>query len=206
MKRDQTTPACFPNNEIVAEPNNVLSFPLPWARPPQLAQPLCITPKIFRDARGSFTKTWHPDLLETHGITMTIAEEFYSVSDLGVLRGMHLQLPPYDYEKLVYCVAGSVLDVLLDLRLGSPTYGQTWSWELSPENGAILYIPKGIAHGFLSLAADSVMVYKTSIVYSPEHDTGVLWDSFGFNWPAQKPTLSERDQKFSSLFDFVSPF
>jgi len=168
--------------------------------------PTCLTPSIFRDARGRFVKTWHPDLFSAHGIHMPIAEEFYSVSERDVIRGMHFQTPPHDHEKLVYCVAGKVLDVVLDLRSSSATYGRSWSWELSPDNGHIIYIPKGFGHGFLSLAHGSVMIYKTSTVHAPSHDTGVRWDSFGFAWPVAAPVISERDRQLPPLGEFKTPF
>jgi dTDP-4-dehydrorhamnose 3,5-epimerase len=170
------------------------------------SEPVCLSARIFRDARGSFTKTWHPDLLATCGISMAIAEEFYSVSDEGVIRGMHFQRPPHDHEKLVYCAAGKLLDVVVDLRRSGRTYGQVWSWELSPENGNIIYIPKGFAHGFLSLSPGTVTVYKTSTVHAPTHDDGVRWDSLGFRWPVHTPILSDRDRKHPTLTEYVSPF
>ena len=169
-------------------------------------QPVCLSPKVFRDQRGSFTKTWHPELLAAHGIHMPIAEEFYSVSRVNVLRGMHFQLPPHDHEKFVYCAAGRLLDVVIDLRRSTGSYGRIWAWELSAENGLIVYIPKGFAHGFLSLADGTVTVYKTSIVHAPSHDVGIRWDSFGFAWPTHAPILSERDRIHPALADFSSPF
>jgi dTDP-4-dehydrorhamnose 3,5-epimerase len=177
---------------------------VPPLKAPEL--PTQLTTTVFQDARGSFRKTWHPELLARHGIRMPLAEEFYSVSERDVLRGMHFQTPPHDHEKLVYCAAGKVLDVVLDLRRLSPTYGKTWSWELSPENGHLIYIPRGFAHGFLSLLPGSVMVYKTSTLHAPDHDAGVRWDSFGFEWPVAAPILSPRDQEHPQFTAFVSPF
>lgn len=176
-----------------------------------ISQPLygvhLLQPKIFKDHRGDFIKTYHSYIFEDLGISFTPQEEFISTSHKGVLRGMHFQMPPHDHAKLVYCISGRVLDVLLDLRRESPTYGQTASAELSGKNHHQFYMPKGIAHGFLSLEDNSVMVYKSSSVHSPEHDTGITWDSFGFKWPEKEKIItSERDQMFLPLSQFKSPF
>ena len=119
---------------------------------------------------------------------------------------MHFQLPPHDHAKLVYCVCGRVLDVLLDLRKASPTFGQTASAELSRANSHVFYIPAGIAHGFLSLEDESVMVYKTTTVHQPDHDAGIRWDSFGFDCGSATPIISVRDTALPRLQEFVSPF
>jgi len=171
-----------------------------------LAPPRCLQPAIHRDSRGQFVKTWHPDLLRAQGITMEMAEEFYSSSKAGVIRGMHFQEPPEAVEKLVYCVAGEVLDVVLDLRRASPDFGKVFTWHLSPANGYILHLPAGCAHGFLGLKEDNVMVYKMSGLYSPQHDKGLRWDSFDFAWPTVNPILSERDRLLPRWSDFTSPF
>ena len=166
-----------------------------------------LKPRVFEDNRGDFVKTFHDGLFRELGLEFRPMEEFFSTSHRGVLRGMHFQLPPHDLDKLVYCVRGRVLDVLLDLRKGSATYGQSASAELSRENHHQFYIPSGVAHGFLSLDADSVMVYKTSTVHSPAHDAGVRWDSFGYAWPQlENRILSPRDQNFPALAEFVTPF
>ena len=165
-----------------------------------------VKPKVLGDDRGVFVKTFHGDAFAELGFPFQPVEEFFSVSHQGVVRGMHCQLPPYDHEKLVYCVRGGVLDVLLDLRLGSPTYGRYTSVELSAENHLQFLIPKGIAHGFLSLEPESLMIYKTSTVHAPSHDTGVRWDSFGFSWPISRPVVSKRDAGLSEFADFRSPF
>lgn len=168
--------------------------------------PVLIRPKVHLDHRGSFVKTWHPDLLAAHSVTMDFAEEFYSVSSRGVVRGMHFQSPPHAHDKLVYCVTGQILDVVLDLRKNLPTYGQSRSWELSEKNAHLLFIPAGFAHGFLALGERNAVVYKTSTVHCPDHDLGVRWDSFGFSWPESAPVISERDQGLPAFRDFSSPF
>lgn len=176
-----------------------------------LDQPLpgvhLLQPKVFTDNRGDFVKTYHTGAFAELGISFTPVEEFFSTSHKGVLRGMHFQLPPHDHAKLVYCIRGRVLDVLLDLRKNSPTYGKTASAELSRENHHQFYIPSGVAHGFLSLEDNSVMIYKTSTVHAPSHDAGILWDSFGFEWPqGASYTISPRDQKLPALSAFLNPF
>ena len=165
-----------------------------------------LQPKVFQDNRGDFIKTFHAQLFEQLGISFKPVEEFFSTSKRGVLRGMHFQVPPQAHAKLVYCTRGKVLDVLLDLRKSSPTYGFTFSVELSLENHLQLYLPAGIAHGFLALAPDSVMLYKTDTVHSADHDAGIRWDSFGFNWAVNNPTISIRDQAHMPFREFNSPF
>ena len=165
-----------------------------------------ITPKRFLDDRGMFVKTFHSDIYAQHGLETNFKEEYYSISGKHVLRGMHFQLPPQDHVKLVYCIRGSVLDVLLDLRINSLTYGQTFATHLSLENSNIMYIPTGLAHGFLALSDDATLVYKTSTVHHPENDAGILWDSFGFDWTHIPSNISERDKRFISFSDFNSPF
>ena len=119
---------------------------------------------------------------------------------------MHFQLPPAAHAKLVYCITGRVLDVVLDLRKDSPTFGRSYGRELSAVNREMFFIPAGFAHGFLALEDNTTMVYQTSTVHSPTHDAGVRWDSFNFDWPVKNPTLSDRDQKFPTLPEFNSPF
>jgi dTDP-4-dehydrorhamnose 3,5-epimerase len=167
---------------------------------------LLIEPKVFVDDRGDFVKTFHVGMFAELGIAFQPVEEFFSTSHKGVLRGMHFQLPPQDHGKLVYCVRGSVLDVVLDLRKKSPDYGRCASAVLSATNHHQFFIPTGFAHGFLSLEDNSVMVYKTSTVHAPAHDSGVRWDTFGLDWGVAEPIVSPRDGTFVSFNDFKSPF
>ena len=164
-----------------------------------------IQPKKLDDQRGCFVKTYHKALYAELGFNLEIREEFFSISHKNVLRGMHFQLPPLDHDKLVYCTRGSVSDVLLDLRTGEG-YGQVASTQLSDENDHIIFIPKGIAHGFVALEDNSLMLYKTSTVHAPESDSGIRWDSFGFDWGVVDPIMSFRDQHHSTFGDFVTPF
>ncbi|MBB3117522.1 dTDP-4-dehydrorhamnose 3,5-epimerase [Pseudoduganella violacea] len=165
-----------------------------------------IIPNILRDERGHFVKTFHEELFREHGLETVFREEYYSASQRGVLRGLHFQTPPQDHTKLVYCVQGAVLDAAVDLRVGSPTYGQHLTMELSGENGHMLYLAPGVAHGFYTLSAQALMMYKVSTVYAPAHDSGILWNSAGIAWPGDNPVLSQRDQGFAALADFASPF
>lgn len=160
----------------------------------------------FKDDRGSFVKTFHEDTFKKYTIETDFKESFYSISKKDVIRGMHFHLPPQDHAKLVYVTHGATIDVILDLRKGSPTYGEYQSIELSAENHRMVYIPRGCAHGFISLVDDTCMVYLQSGVYSKECDAGIAYNSFGMEWPTQNPILSTRDQEFVTLKDFETPF
>lgn len=164
-----------------------------------------LQPNRVADQRGYFVKTYHEESCKALGISLEIREEFYSVSHKGVIRGMHFQFPPHEHDKLVYCTRGAVRDVLLDLRKGEG-YGRVASAQLSGENGHLIFIPKGIAHGFVALTDQALMLYKTSTVHAPESDCGVRWDSFGFDWDLDQPIMSVRDQQHATFSDFVSPF
>lgn len=157
------------------------------------------------DSRGTFVKTLTKTLLDELGCNFTLQEEYYSASKKNVIRGMHFQLPPYDHVKIVSCVKGKVLDVLLDLRRG-PNYGKFETVLLEASSPSLLIIAPGVAHGFKSLADESLMVYKTSTEHSPLHDAGILWNSFGYDWDLMEPILSDRDNMHPKLIDFESPF
>jgi len=165
-----------------------------------------ILPRVFADARGTFVKTFRSDFPAEYGIATVYAEEYYSVSKRGVLRGMHFQLPPHDHDKLVYCTAGEVLDAVLDLRVGSPTYGEAATVTLTGERANMLFIPRGCAHGFYTLSESATMMYKVTSVYAPQHDAGIRFDSAAIEWPAGEPIMSDRDKGFPALRDFASPF
>lgn len=158
------------------------------------------------DNRGTFVKPLHKSTLEAKGLNGSFAESFYSVNKAGVIRGMHFQTPPDDHDKIVYCSSGRILDVILDIRKNSSTYGQYVSIEISGDNYKGVYIPKGFAHGFCSLEDNSCMVYLTSTEHSPGNDAGILYSSFGFEWPVNNPIVSERDLALPKLEDYSSPF
>ncbi len=151
-------------------------------------------------------KTFHIERVSEVGFRFELREEFYSISHREVIRGMHFQVPPHQHQKIVYCSSGAILDVLVDLRSAELTYGKTLSFELSADNGVVLWIPPGIAHGFLSREDQTCVVYKTDCEYAPESDAGIRWDSFGFEWGQVAPVMSPRDQSFPSLAEFESPF
>lgn len=178
------------------------------ARPTALDGLICLETKGFADHRGTFVKTFQAAAFAELGMAFTPREEFYSTSHRHVVRGMHFQAPPAAHDKLVYCASGSVLDVVLDIRRSSPTYGRVCALELSATNRLSLFIPQGFAHGFLALTDGALMVYKTSTVHDPAADQGIRWNSLGFAWPLGEtaPLLSKRDQEFPALADFNSPF
>jgi len=160
----------------------------------------------IEDSRGIFVKAFHKDSFSENGLDFDFKESFYSVSKQGVLRGMHFQLPPHDHSKLVYVTDGEILDVALDIRKDSPTFGEYFSTKLSAENTKSLYLPKGFAHGFLTLSNKATVVYMTTSIYEPDSDSGILWDSFGFNWRdnlIDNVLISERDKGFARLNEFL---
>jgi dTDP-4-dehydrorhamnose 3,5-epimerase len=168
---------------------------------------ILLQPRVFSDPRGTFVKTFHEDNFRDLGMAFIVREEFYSTSAKGVLRGMHFQVPPAAHAKLVYCSRGKVLDVVLDMRRQSPRFTEVFDRELSAVAREMLFIPSGFAHGFLALEDDAMMVYKTDRIHAPEHDQGVAWNSFGFDWPVERePILSERDRLFPAWPDFQTPF
>lgn len=150
---------------------------------------------LARDERGMFVKTFHENKFHEIGFNDYFKESYYSQSFKNVIRGMHFQISPFDHEKLVYVTAGKILDVVLDLRTKSPTYGKYEIIELNEFKHSV-FIPKGCAHGFLTLSDKATVVYNVSTVYTPEADKGVLWKSFGFSWPAEYPIVSQRDTSF----------
>jgi len=122
------------------------------------------------------------------------------------LRGVHFQTPPDDHYKLVTCLNGSVIDVIVDLRKNSSTFKKCFSLILNAQNKKMIYVPKGCGHAFLSLEDNSVLFYKVSTVYSPENDKGILWNSIDYDWPVSKPILSSRDMAHPTMNHFKSPF
>ena len=165
-----------------------------------------LQPKIFEDARGKFVKTFHEQEFSSRGLETKFEEEYYSISNKNVIRGLHFQLPPMDHIKMVYCVEGEVLDVVVDLRVGSPTFGQFEMFELTALKANSIYIPKGMAHGFCVKSEQAILVYKVSTVYAPDCDAGIHWSSVGIQWRTNNPILSVRDQEFPKFNEFVSPF
>jgi dTDP-4-dehydrorhamnose 3,5-epimerase len=165
-----------------------------------------LVPMVRNDKRGAFIKTYNVREYEELGLRITVAEEYYSRSCRGVIRGMHFQTPPHGHVKTVTCIAGRAIDVVLDLRKGSPTYGLHESFRLNADSPVVLWIPEGCAHGFGSLEDGTVLEYRTSSVQSPAHEKGIHFGSFGFDWPVDSPILSDRDSGLPALAEFDSPF
>jgi dTDP-4-dehydrorhamnose 3,5-epimerase len=175
-------------------------------RPTAILGCLELIPEIKPDARGQFFKTFHSDVFATYGLETKFLEEYFSWSKAGVIRGMHFQTPPHEHTKIVSCLVGSVMDVVVDLRKDSTTFGQSVQITLSAAQANMVYIPTGLAHGFGVLDGEALMHYKVSSLYAPENDAGIRWDSLGIDWGIKNPIMSERDQRFERLAEFQSPF
>lgn len=166
-----------------------------------------ITMPRFADERGVFIKTFNDDTFwQAADIGFELKESYFSTSKKDVIRGMHFQLPPYQHSKVVYCPQGAILDVIVDLRKESATYGQFYAHELSENNHLAYFIPEGFAHGFKALTEGAMTYYLVSSGYHKDSDTGILYNSFGFDWGVANPIISERDLSFNKLEDFNSPF
>lgn len=165
-----------------------------------------IIPNTLTDNRGIFIKTFHYDSFKYNGLETNFAEQYYSISHQGVLRGLHFQNPPKHHVKLVYCLTGQVIDVVVDLRIGSPTYGQFEMFDLSADKKNMVYIPAGMAHGFYVISESAIVVCNLSTVYSAQHDQGILWNSLDIPWPAPSPILSKKDRELPNFSDLSSQF
>ena len=171
---------------------------------------LIIKPRVFEDARGYFFESFSQREFEEKVGKVTFVQDNESMSSYGVMRGLHFQYPPYTQSKLVRCVRGAVLDVAVDIRKGSPTYGKHVAVELSEQNHLQFFIPHGFAHGFSVLSETAVFQYKCDNFYAPQADGGIsiLDQSLDIDWriPVERAILSEKDTKHSLLKDFDSPF
>ena len=169
-----------------------------------------LTPRIFIDERGYFFESWSRHEFEEKIGKIDFCQDNESMSTYGVIRGLHFQNPPYAQSKLVRCIKGRVLDVVVDIRKGSPTYGKYVSAELTEDNHLQFFIPRGFAHGFAVLSETAVFQYKCDEFYHPEADGGIsiLDDTLGIDWkiPTEHANLSEKDTKHAMLKDFDSPF
>lgn len=165
-----------------------------------------VEPNIFEDNRGKFVKIFNDNFFKEFAIDIKIKESYYSISQKNVIRGMHFQLPPFDHTKIVYVPFGKILDVVLDIRKDSPTYGKVFSTELSGKNGKILVIPSGMAHGFKSLENNTNVSYLQTSIYCSMYDSGIRYDSFNFNWNCKGTIISQRDLTFCPFEEFNSPF
>ncbi|AMM51246.1 dTDP-4-dehydrorhamnose 3,5-epimerase [Rufibacter sp. DG15C] len=167
-----------------------------------------IFPKVFEDSRGVFLETYTARMFNEVGITDNFVQDNQSISKIGVLRGLHFQKPPYAQAKLVSVFYGRVLDVIVDIRQDSPTYGQHLTCELTSEKHNILYIPEGFAHGFVALEEGTVFQYKCSNYYNKESEGGLLWNdpALGIEWDIENPLVSEKDEILPTLAQIESPF
>ena len=170
-----------------------------------------ITPKRFGDHRGFFAETYSASVLAEHGIKEHFVQDNHSLSaQIGTVRGLHFQAPPHAQAKLVRCGRGVLFDVAVDIRSGSPTYGQWFGAELSSDNGRQMFIPAGFAHGFATRAPNTEIIYKCSDYYAPETEGALRFDDpdIGIDWGLGEtaPILSEKDAAAGSLADFDSPF
>ncbi len=178
--------------------------------PTSLQDLYILKPRIFQDERGSFIKQFNNATFADLGLESHFTESYYSTSQKGVIRGMHFQIPPFEHAKLVYVSNGKILDVVVDLRKASQTFGEYFSVILDSSECLCLYIPQGFAHGFLSLEDKSKVHYMQTSPYNPQCDSRILFDSFGFDWQEQANKnsiphfiLSKRDKEFVSFADFI---
>lgn len=173
-----------------------------------IADLLIIQPTIFEDSRGYFFESYSRFLFEKNGIQADFVQDNQSLSQAGVLRGLHFQNPPYAQGKLVRVIKGAILDVAVDLRKNSPSYGKHYDLELNEKNKTMLWIPPGFAHGFLTLENDTIFSYKCSNYYNKASEGCILWndEDIGIQWGIQDPNLSEKDKYGIRFKDFTSLF
>lgn len=169
---------------------------------------LVIQPKVFTDARGYFFESYSEKIFNQHGIDAHFVQDNQSLSQKDALRGLHFQAPPYEQGKLVRVIKGAVLDVVVDIRKNSPTYGQHFSLELSEKNFLMLWVPPGFAHGFATLENDTIFVYKCTNLYHKESEGGINWNDpdLKINWGISSPIVSDKDRELGLLKNLRSPF
>ena len=167
-----------------------------------------LKPNVFADHRGHFYESYRADFFSNKGLDISFVQDNQSLSNRGIVRGLHFQAPPHAQDKLVRVVAGAVLDVVVDIRKDSPTYGKSYAVELTADNFLMLFIPKGFAHGFATLKDHTIFQYKCSDYYAPSADGGVLWSSpsLQINWGFDQPVLSQKDTLHPDFSNFTSPF
>ena len=169
-----------------------------------------IEPKVFGDHRGYFFESYNQNEFEENIGKINFVQDNESKSSFGVLRGLHFQKPPYTQAKLVRCIKGKVLDVAVDIRKKSPTYGKHVVVELSEENKRQLFVPRGFAHGFVVVSDEAIFSYKVDNVYAPECDSGIIWNdsklNIDWNISESEVRLSEKDQKLPMLEELENPF
>ncbi len=167
-----------------------------------------IRPRVFEDERGYFFESYNQSVFRNLGLDMVFVQDNQSLSHKGVLRGLHFQAPPYAQGKLVRVIKGAVLDVVVDIRKHSPTYGRNYAVELTEENKMLLYVPEGFAHGFLTLRDHTIFSYKCTNFYNKGAEDCLLWNDpdLAIDWNADAPLLAEKDLAGKAFSGFVSPF
>jgi dTDP-4-dehydrorhamnose 3,5-epimerase len=169
---------------------------------------LVIKPKVFEDDRGYFFESFNEKLLEQAGLKAKFVQDNQSLSQKNVLRGLHFQAPPFAQGKLVRVIKGSALDVVVDIRKKSPTYGKSFAIELDEQNKTMLWVPEGFAHGFCTLLNDTIFYYKCTNYYDKASEGSIIWNDpdLNINWNISDPVLSEKDKAGVAFKNFVSPF
>lgn len=167
-----------------------------------------IKPRVFEDERGYFFESYNQNTFKTHGLDLIFVQDNQSLSQKGVLRGLHFQNNPHAQGKLVRVIKGSVYDVALDIRKNSPTYGQWFGQELNEQNKWMMYIPEGFAHGFATLQNDTIFSYKCTNVYNKASEDCILWndEQLAIDWKLENPMLSAKDLEGKKFSEFVSLF
>lgn len=169
---------------------------------------IIIEPQIFNDPRGYFYESYNKDKMVAAGIPFEFIQDNQSLSQKGIVRGLHFQAPPFAQGKLVRVIQGAVMDVVVDIRKNSPTYGQHFSIELTAENKTMFFIPPGFAHGFETLEDNTIFLYKCTNVYHKESEGGLLWNdsNLGIKWQSTEPLVSDKDKILPNLINLKSPF
>jgi dTDP-4-dehydrorhamnose 3,5-epimerase len=169
---------------------------------------LIVQPRVFEDPRGYFYESYSREAFLKNNLDLDFVQDNQSLSQPGVLRGLHFQKPPFAQGKLVRVIKGAVLDVAVDIRKSSPTYGQSFALELNERNKTMLWIPEGFAHGFLTLEENTIFQYKCTNVYNKASEGGLLWNDpdLHIDWGTTEPLLSDKDKLLSRFSEFNSPF
>ena len=173
-----------------------------------VAGPLLIEPAVFGDHRGYFFESYNKVQFAKHGIPHEFVQDNQSLSSKGVLRGLHFQNPPFEQGKLIRVIKGAVMDVIVDIRKQSPTYGKSLTMEITEKDHKMLWIPPGFAHGFVTLEDHTIFLYKRTNVYNKESEGGILWrdPQLAIDWGIQEPKVSQKDLELPLFKDLNSSF
>jgi len=200
MRRFRSCEASYSTRGTSSRETTTATMPFTF-EPTDIPAVISIRPQLFGDARGFFLETYRRSAFEEAGITGQFVQDNHSRSVRGVIRGLHYQTAPAAQPKLVRVIRGSIWDVAVDVRGGSPTFGHWVSMELSEDNRAMLYVPGGFAHGFAVLSDIAEVEYKVTHEYSPDHERGIIWNdpSLGIDWPISDPIISDKDRVLPKL-------